>query len=124
MEHGPFDDQTQDARRQVAGKNGQRLNRDERFFGTVTGVKVWRVVIIKKHLDHNPKNREISGTGRLVFQCGENIDRSLVRRLEVERIGTEIDLFIPDQLTGLADAHAPKRRGVRPTRKHALASQM
>lgn len=62
--------------------------------------------------------------GRLVFQRGENVFRSLMSCLEVERIRAQIDLVTPDQLTGFPNSHLLKKSVIRPRRKYPLADKV
>jgi len=59
-----------------------------------------------------------------VFQRGENVFRSLMCCLQIERIGTEVNLVIPDQLTRLPNAHLLENGVVSPSPEHSLTRQM
>ena len=54
MYHRPFPDQVQSPARQLALDDGQGSDVDRDFELTVSGVKVWRRVIIEEHSDQDP----------------------------------------------------------------------
>lgn len=55
VECRPLDDKAHCARRETTGEHGQVPDFDQSDVAGILGMEMWRIVVIKEHLDDNPE---------------------------------------------------------------------
>jgi len=106
MKTSPLDDQTRSARRKPTGEQREVLDGEERLVGAVVRVKMGRRVVVEEHPDHDAvKPAELRHPSRPRLQ-GEKILRLFPSQLEINAVGTELDIFVPGNASMGRNVHS------------------